>query len=95
MARGGGADRACQEGTGNCGSTIPARAHRGGADGVEDDGALAGHDVKRDVHASDGCQDVREKDDAIRLESTPRLQRHLNSDVHVLRALAEGLVGLA
>ena len=66
-----------------------------GPDGVEDDWPLAGQDVERNVHAGDRGQDVREQDDAIRLEGPPRLQGDLDGEVGVLRALPEGLVDLA
>mmetsp|Transcript_12877 Transcript_12877/g.36911 ORF Transcript_12877/g.36911 Transcript_12877/m.36911 type:complete len:342 (+) Transcript_12877:6421-7446(+) len=66
-----------------------------GPDGVEDNGPLAGQDVKRDVHAGDRGENVREQNDAVRLEGPPRLKRDLDGEVGVLGALPEGLVDLA
>jgi hypothetical protein len=52
-------------------------AHLHGADWLCNDGALSCCDVKGDVHASEGGEDVTEQDDAIWLERQPRLQRDL------------------
>ncbi len=52
-------------------------AHLHGADGVSDDGSLA-VEVKADVHAGQGGQDVAEQHDAIGLECAPGLQGDLN-----------------
>jgi hypothetical protein len=45
-----------------------------GADGRVDDGALALDDVKGDVHAGQGGQDVREQDHAVGPEGRQRIQ---------------------
>ena len=59
------------------------KAHLHSADGLVNDGALAARDVKRDVHARQWREDIREQDDAVRPECSPRLQGHLH--LHVMR----------
>ena len=53
------------------------------ADGLVNDGTLAARDVKRDVHARQWREDVREQDDTVRPECSPWLQGHLH--LHVMR----------
>lgn len=45
-----------------------------GSDGGMNEGSRSSCDIKRDVHACKGRKNVREKDDAIRLERSPRLE---------------------
>lgn len=53
-------------------------AHLHGANGVSNDWPLACCDVKGDVHAGQGCEDVAEQDHTIWLERMPRLKGDLD-----------------